>query len=346
MATRSKSQQIGSQGQRLVEYIIESSKEWIARNQDEDYALDLEAELSAEEVSGEIIKIQVKSSEAVKKRSGMRIGQLPKSLVNYSTICRIPIVLVIVDTTEENAWYLWIQKWLLLQRRDGVLLQSLPESITIEIPEDNTLQNGLKSELKDVAKFSTNEQLILSLNDTIKTASFVRSIDVLAPLVQIMSNLESLYDDFPVELVIDEVVSLGSRIWVTHEGNRVTELLFSVCRELGDSFNAKHIKRLVQRDDSYSRTGLNALGILYNKFPEHIKLLGLPSLFIESNLIMPAYYCNLRERYLGTDTASLFNSNTDFTIDGLTIPNEYRDDLFFKWVNRGDSAILDYVVEV
>jgi len=52
MAKRAESQRIGSAGQRLVEHLIEKTGTWISRRQDEDFGIDLEAELSAPVVRG------------------------------------------------------------------------------------------------------------------------------------------------------------------------------------------------------------------------------------------------------------------------------------------------------
>jgi hypothetical protein len=64
VAQRPHSQRIGSAAQRFVELEIEKSGNWISRRQDEDFGIDLEAEIAEPSVSRQIIKVQIKSTES------------------------------------------------------------------------------------------------------------------------------------------------------------------------------------------------------------------------------------------------------------------------------------------
>jgi hypothetical protein len=52
---------------------------------------------------------------------------------------------------------------------------------------------------------------------------------------------------------------------------------------------------MVTRDESTSRTGLNALGILYDEAYDHIAGLNLVQLFLTQLDKRIAFYCHLRE---------------------------------------------------
>lgn len=346
MAGRTRAQQIGSEGQRLVEYVIASSKAWIARAQDEDYGVDLEAELAIPNVSGQLLKIQIKASERVPINKRGVSFVLDHALVAYADVCRVPIIHVRVDLRRERAWYLWLQRWLLEQRRRGIGLTELPNRISVGVPESNTLESGLKGELQEIARWSTNEQLVLVLNDVIRTAASLYRNDVLLPMLDLLSKLDALTEEFPVDLVIDQAVSLGPSLWGTVGGNQASSALYSVCRALGYRFSAEQIWKMVVRDESYSRTGINALGILYDEHPKHVGSLGLAALFESHADLRVAYYCKLRELHLGEPCIKIFSKASGLRIGKLMASPSIEDNFMNKWANRGDSALLDYLVEV
>jgi hypothetical protein len=75
-----------------------------------------------------------------------------------------------------------------------------------------------------------------------------------------------------------------------------------------------------------------------------MKKLNLPVYFSKFEDIGIVYYCKLREKYLGKTSIQIWSSPTiNYRIDNLDIPDKYRDVLFSKWPNRGDSIILDYL---
>jgi hypothetical protein len=80
MSIRTEAQMLGSQGQSLIVHIINSTGDWIARSQDEDFGIDLEAELAVHHVSGQLIKIQVKASRSVENSERGVVCQIPKKL--------------------------------------------------------------------------------------------------------------------------------------------------------------------------------------------------------------------------------------------------------------------------
>src|SRR5450631_4430067 len=80
MADRTEAQVLGSQGESLVAHIINSSGDWIARAQNEDFGVDMEAELAVPNVSGQLVKIQVKASRSVEITDDGVVCLIPRKL--------------------------------------------------------------------------------------------------------------------------------------------------------------------------------------------------------------------------------------------------------------------------
>lgn len=344
--TRSTQQQSGAHGERLIALFAEKSECWLGRHQEEDYGVDLELELTKPMVVGEILKVQVKSTEIVGRRSGEIEGTLPRSLVHLGENLRVPLVLVIVETSTDRAWYLWVQRWWLNARQAGARFDRLPESSTVWIPEAQELAAGLRGELKNVARGQTWEQLVLSLGDTVRAALHQKSSTLLAPLADLLVDIGPLPDPFPLATVIDRVVEMGGKIWGTREGNLEVKALFTICRAFGDRFTVEQIDQLVWREEGYSRTGINALDLLYTSFPLHIVSLGLAARYTNRADPRPAFYCALREAHPGIDQFSLPRVAAGFQAHGLRLVDVDESRLLDKLANRGASAILDFVVAV
>ena len=344
MANRSSAQGIGSRGQHVFAGIFGNSKAWILRRQsEEDFGIDFEAELAEPNVNGQLLKIQVKSSLKLSLVKGSIAYRVDRQLLEYADACRIPVILVVVDLGKQTAWYLWLQEWIFAQNAAGKRIATLPKTVSVRIPQENRLTDGLNEAFKSIATWKTKIQIARSLGDAFRSAVSLESEETCKGILAVLKGLTGQYDDFPVESVVSEVLQTGERIWATEEGNRLSRILFTLCREYGNRFEAEHIRRLVIRGESYSRTGINALGLLYDNFPKHLKALNLPKLF-RHETAQVGYYCKLRERYLGKQSTELLGPRTDFAIDGLDVDKTMRDELLLKWANRGDSAILDYLV--
>ena len=343
MSTRTVAQALGSQGQSLVTHIINSTGDWIARAQDEDYGIDLEAELAVPEVAGQLIKVQVKASRSVEIAERGVVCQIPRSLAFYADSCRLPVILVRVDLDRQQAWFLWLQQWLLERQRNGLVMQSLPESVTCHIPTEHTLENGLTKELRDIAQWRTETQLVLTVHDAIRTSAAVYNYGVLDHLVALLDQIGIVNEHFPINLVIDQAISLGADLRGTYEGNQASRTLYSICRHFGKYFSADQIWRMVTRQESTSRTGLNALGMLYDEAYEHTAGLDLVQRFLTHTDRRVAFYCNLRERKAHASFLELIRENMEVQFADLAIDPQLKEDLFGKWPNRGDAVILDYL---
>jgi hypothetical protein len=87
-------QVLGSQGQSLVAHVINSSGDWIACAQDEDFGVDMEAELAVPHVSGQQVKIQEKASRSVEITDKGVVCQIPKKLAIYCCAARKVVALL------------------------------------------------------------------------------------------------------------------------------------------------------------------------------------------------------------------------------------------------------------
>ncbi len=341
-ANRTKSQKLGSQGQRLVQYLVEKDGSWIIRGQEEDFGIDLEAELDTPVVNGALLKIQVKTRSRFS--SGIQIKcHVKRTFLDYANSCRLPVILVIVDPHREQAWYVWLQEWLLKQRHEGIQTEMMPRNVALVVPPENELASGLRTRLRDIAECKTAIQIVLSLTDAIRASVANQSNKLTLAIANVLVEADKTFANFPIELAIGEVLRLGCRIWATGEGNDKSQLLFETCRRFGAGFDAKLVARMVVRGESYSRTGINALGILYDEFPERMRKLGLPKVFGGHTDPRVRYYCLLRERYFKKTSSDIVLTRSDFRIGKWDLEPGIREQLPDKWANRGDSAILDYV---
>ena len=114
MPKQTNSQKIGSLGHSIIETQIKVSDVWIARNLTEDFGIDIELEFAPndDEVEGKFVKAQIKSHKKIEIENGILTESFSKTFLRYVYECRIPIVLIVVETSTEKSWYVWLQKWL------------------------------------------------------------------------------------------------------------------------------------------------------------------------------------------------------------------------------------------
>jgi len=181
------------------------------------------------------------------------------------------------------------------------------------------------------------------VHDAIRTAAAVYSYGVLNHLVALLDQLGIANEHFPINLVIEQAIALGDKLWATHEGNQAGSTLYAICRHFGRTFSADQIWRMVTRDDSTSRTGLNALGILYDEAYDHIVDLNLVELFLTHPDKRIAYYCHLRKLRPKAQFFDCLHGGFDVQFANLAIHPNLKEELLSKWPNRGDSVLLDYL---
>ena len=344
MAQRSESQRIGSLGQNLVRVMISKNGSWIPRFQDEDFGIDLEAELADPESQGEILKIQVKSTEMPDiTPQGIRVV-VEKKYFQLASSFRVPLVLVVADVVNECAWYLWLQGWLITQRRIGRTSELTGKTATLYIPTTDTLTAGLERPLKLIARCADERQMVLSLIDTMRTAVWTCNERVLLSLATLIDSVDSAFKDFPLELLIDIIVELSIRPRAAWELSILGRFLAIIANNHGDKITKTNVMRMVIPGDGASRAGLNGLGALYDTHEEHIRSLGLPIAFESAGFPEVAFYCRLREKYPGVKAMDLAFGKYDYTIDKMTVIIIDKGKFLNKWANRGESVYLDYLV--
>ena len=150
--------------------------------------------------------------------------------------------------------------------------------------------------------------------------------------------------DNSINLILEEGILLGNKLRGTAEGNKFAEQIFSLVKNHGTRMRLDSIDLLVRREDTYSRTGLSALGILYDEHFMHAKSLQLPNYFASRNLMGVAYYCALRESVPEDCDFSACMKSRGFTYGGLVVHDDDFD-LMSKYPNRGPSVVLDFLVE-
>lgn len=342
MPIRSRSQEIGDLGEKLFAYSVAEDGAWISRKLQEDYGIDFELELSTPEVSGHLLRVQVKSvSDA--DASNLRVSvRVPSALLRYAESCRYPVVLALMDVGAKKGWYLWVQDWILQNKLHVRALTQ--DSLRVDVPNGNDLTTGLRCDLRAIARWQTSTQVTLSLLDCARAAAFSGDARVFASVAKLVGDFASLLDAAGLRSIVKAIIEMGEASWRSHEGWELSQALFTFCREAGDLFTTEDIISLVVRESTYSRTGVSALGLLYDHYPEHLRLISLPSQFESTGDWPIGYYCRLREKYLGKSSVDILCAgDTDFRIGDLTLDTADRDNWLDKWANRGDSIVLERI---
>lgn len=220
--------------------------------------------------------------------------------------------------------------------------------MTVNIHHANDFVSGLEREIISIANWESKTQLYIAVKD-LANLSLRLYDDKLSQLLfdylrEFKSNEQTDLDY--LNSLIEKVIELGTGIWATHEGNKVSQLLFKFVREHGEKLNANHVSKIIVRGKEFSRTGLNALGILYDIYPKHASSLNLVKRFEEFPDPRLHYYCTIRERYLESKSPSWLSEKKDLTVGKLKVDfSNINKNILDKWANRGDSVIFDYVYE-
>lgn len=343
------SQKIGSLGHSIVETQVKSSKFWIARNLTEDFGIDMELEFAPDDVKGKFVKVQIKSHETVATNSDFISEPLTKSFLRYVYECRIPIILVVVSVDTSKTWFVWLQKWIIdSQNISNIYDESETKTQTVHLHLDSDFCFGLQREIISIASWENTTQLYIALRDLANLSLRLYDDKLSQLLFDYIGTCksENISDSNYLDSIIERVIELGTSIWATHEGNNVSQMLFKFIREHGDRLNATHVSKLIIRGQDCSRTGLNALGILYDIYPKHTASLNLTKKFENFEDPRLHYYCTIRERYLGVSSPTWLSEKNDLTVGKLKADfSSINTSIFDKWANRGDSVIFDYVYE-
>ncbi|MEI6265835.1 MAG: DUF4365 domain-containing protein [Sphingobacteriia bacterium] len=349
MPKQTNSQKIGSLGHSIVETQIKNSGFWIGRNLNEDFGIDIELEFAPNEVSGKFVKAQIKSHLKISNDKDFITEYLKKSFLRYCYECRVPIILIVVSTETSESWFVWVQKWLIDSNNiSNIYNETESDSLGVTIHNTSNFIIGLKREIILIATWENSTQLFIAVRD-LANLSLQLYDDKLSLIL--FNYLEEFKSDTQTNInyldtLIEKVILLGMGIWATDEGNKVSQMLFKFIRDHGEKLNANHISKLVIRGNDCSRTGINALGVLYDHFPKHAISLKLTERF--KNFADPRlhYYCTIKERYLSKRIGWLTEKD-DLKVGKLKLDlSSINGSLLEKWANRGDSVIFDYVFEI
>ncbi|WP_131778980.1 DUF4365 domain-containing protein [Legionella bozemanae] len=347
MPKRTKSQVIGEIGQKIVEVQVTGSSEWLANNITPDYGIDLELQLSLEEeeVEPRFIKAQIKSHKLINESAEFITERLEKSFLRFAYQCRIPIILIIVSTSTQKSWYVWVQKWLIESNKFlDIYDESQKEKLSIKIPTCNNFVEGLKKDLKFIALLLDRAQLYISVRELATLPSALYDEALSDFLFKYLDKLDKpkIENDY-INYLIARFIDLGEYVGKTNEGSRVINLLFDYIKKHGTTIKREHITKLVSRGKWISPKGINILGCLYDNYPEYVLSLNLIDLFREFSPLLH-YYCTIRERYIHEHSSLWFDPNHNLTVGNLTLnlPTNYLN----KWANRGDSFFLHYIIKL
>ncbi|PGW34946.1 hypothetical protein COE04_13950 [Bacillus cereus] len=351
MNKRNKSKVIGEIGEIFVAYLILKTRNWLARLQQMDYGVDIEAELSEPAPNGKLMKVQVKSTDSLVIKEKQIHFREKKEYIKKFLEYDSPVIFVVADTLNEKAYYVYLQEW--AERNKVELHDGQHSTIVIRIPEIKELTRGLNGHLKTIVKQKTwvnHTQLISKL---IQSATSINDNEMKEFLIKKMEKEGKEYSRqfIQIEDILQKAEALGQNLRGTLEGNTLQDTLYSVCKEFGDYFTLDDVKRMVFRERSLSMTGLNALGILYDTYPAHMKELNLPQSIKELNMELYFhiyYYCRLREKYIDkTDIDfSRKDSEVKMEIDGYMLDDYFYEEFYSKYPNRGTMFFIQCVKPV
>lgn len=351
MPTRSQAQRIGDAAELLIRTQIDRHPSWLARSQDKDFGVDLEAELApqnddGQRLSGRLIKIQIKGSESLQISESHVSVSIERKYLEYVTNLKLPVILVVVDLPQQFAWWVWLQGWL-LENEQALSSERGARTVTVKIPLDQTLSGGLDLGLQRIARGEDLAATVLALRDLISVATSMSNQALYEGALGLLDNIDSAGRPWAIGKIVDALVGLGPNAgaWQTH---RFIPQIVALVERAGSSMTSEQLLRLVARDDSYSRAGMTALARFYDTWGRRARELGLASAFREKCLEQIAWYCDMREYHSEMSSMDLWRALSDGTLTmlrfgRLEIPREefFQEFIRREWPTRGDSAFID-----
>jgi len=353
MAKRSVPQEVGEQAENLVQGLFLKSNAWICRDQTHDYGIDFEAEFvehtgEASFLTGSILKIQVKGTRQILFKDGHSAIRLKNEYLRYVMQFQTPVVLILADITNDQAYFLWLQECLI-----GADLSAIAGSTTVLVPQRNLLQSSLgrMGKLVDIALgVAPGAQLmaVQRLFQVFSAWSDEKAIDLSAALLEHLDDrgINSVFDS-----TLSQLLSRGPHVAyaMSQEYGRTLQQL---CRLFGRRFTSDHILRMVVRGETYSLAGVLGLQSLFDHHPSHAAELGLAEMFARQELFELEWYCKFRQHHHHMNSLSIWNRieriETEFAIGLgiLHIPSEIRSDCYRRWPNVADGLYLRMLVRL
>lgn len=348
---RNMAQRIGANGEQQVRNLIDTHPQWLARAQDADFGVDLEAELARsdgerQELTGKVLKIQVKSRRTFDRADAHVLVTLEREWVDYACAFRIPVVVIAFEQGSAASWWLWVQDWAL--RNEESLSASASPTLTLRIPEDQTLAKGLDGELSDIAEGRSASAMVLALRGVLEVASGWENQAFARGLIELLGKTELPSRAWTIAMIVDQLTKLGPNA-LHWEAQQMLPMLYAIIDTAGETLTREQMLRFVQRGESYSRVGMTAVSYLYDKLPDHAASLRLADLFSEKGLDAPAWYAHMRERYAGERAFGFFvtglpDQDLEFNGAVLRLDQETKEYIVMKYPNRGETVLLDCLI--
>lgn len=346
MPKRSISQRTGDQAEHLAQGAFLDAPNWICRTQSHDFGIDLEAELvdiidGVEELSGALVKIQVKGTFKPIFRNRGYYVRLKTDYLTYANQFRVPVLLLLVNVRTKEIHYLWLQEYLI--GREEILYGA--KSVLVKVPEENVLNHSFRHRLPEIALGVADGAQLMAVQKLFEV--FSSKYDQKA--LELASGLlEHLGEGTHVSIfngTIDKLIKRGPHL--SRAGSQeFGKILVDLTRRFGDKLSPDQVLKMVVRGNTYSLAGLDGLLGLYDGFPDYAKTLKLASRFDEIGLYELSWYCQFREAHAQMDSMSIwlqistietaFETGTGI----LFIPEDEHDYCTMKWPIRADAVYL------
>lgn len=346
MPKRSVSQRTGDLAEHLAQGAFLDAPNWICRTQSHDFGIDLEAELiditnGVEELSGALVKIQVKGTLKPIYRNRGYYVRLRAEYLKYANQFKIPVLLLLVNVRSKEIHYLWMQEYLI--GREEVLYGA--KSVLVKVPEENKLNLSFQRRLPEIALGVTKGSQLMAVQKLFEVFSSKYDAKALELASELLKHLGEGGHISIFNGAIDKLIKRGPHLSRV-DSQEFGKILADLARRFGDKLDVDQILKMVVRGDAYSFAGLDGLLGLYDGFPDHAKSLDLARRFDDLELYELSWYCRFREAHAELDSLSIWlrisELETAFKTDGgvFHIAEEDRDYCSMKWPNRADAVYL------
>lgn len=200
------------------------------------YALDLDlAKPDGPDPTADFLKCQIKSFEGAATKRPVR---LKNDFWKYACECKIPVVLVLVESVASQSWFWWLQGCIEANRLRPSIYGSRG-STTIAADWLAPLDEAGNAELKSIARGIHPTARAMHVRDLVRFALETHDHDLVGAANRLLSRYQREISYFPIDLVLDEVLSLGNRIWATLEGNALAELFYMLAAVLRQTVQSR-----------------------------------------------------------------------------------------------------------
>lgn len=346
MPKRSISQRIGDQAEHIAQGAFLDAPNWICRTQSHDFGIDLEAELidildGTEELSGALVKIQVKGTLKPVYRNRNFYVRLKVEYLKYANQFRVPVLLLLVNVRSNEVHYLWLQEYLI--GREDLLYGS--NSVLVKVPEGNKLDLSFQDQLPEIALGVTQGSQLMAVQKLFEVFSSKYDAAALALASDLLEHLGEGSHIAVFNGTIDKLIKMGPHLSRV-DSQKFGKALVDLTRRFGERLDVDQILKMVVRGDTYSLAGLDGLLGLYDGFPDHAKSLDLACRFDDLELYELSWYCRFREAHAKLDSMSIWLKISELETACKTgagilhIPDEDRAYCTSKWPNRADAVYL------